>query len=375
MPLFRALVRVLARALRLGSIAVLGVATVVLALGLGRALGEERRAASPGPQATSGPGLATHENQVLGYRISLPVTYRRSGSRIFAGNPELLGRDTYTFRSEAEERADCLVDAGDVPLPSAGALVDVTVYAAGTASSAAEWANGSAFKSPRASVQQTTTNGNDAARIVEDGATSAYVVRANDRMYVLAPSLWPSQHRLDDIVASFQAIPPQPFPTATPRVRAPRDAAAEQARVLAAAFAARDAAAIERSLPACRFGVSAVVEPVQRGSEVCCILNRSVPAFMSALRGHFASSDLFVTVDPSINVLVDGQGSGRAELYFVRSSWAAFGRVTPIDLFLTELDGAWYWTNARHHYQRSELAKSGTCVEYRSPWVPVSASC
>lgn len=375
MKSFRTILKALARTLHIAGVGVLVVATIALAVTLGSRLGAEGRAGSPDPQASPASGLVTHENQILGYRISLPGVYRRSQSAIFSGHPQMLGRDSYTFMTMAEERADCQRDAGDVPLQSAGAYFDVTAYVAGPTTSAVAWARGSAFTSPRSTVERATVDGQDAARIVEDGRSSSYVVNANDRMYVMAPTLWPSQHRLDDIIRSFRAIPMQPLPSPTPRLTTPLAAAADHAKALAAAFSARDADALERLMPPCRFGVSAVIEPVQRGSEACCILNRSVQAFTAALRGHFARGDLAVAVDPQVNVLDEGRWADRTEWFYVRSTWTGGGRTTAIDLFLREIEGRWYWTNARHHYQRGALAGRGTCVEYRSPWVTASGSC
>ena len=57
----------------------------------------------PAPTASPlAPG--TFENNVLGYRITLPVRYRLGGSRITPGQPPSLGSDTYTPQTEQQER-------------------------------------------------------------------------------------------------------------------------------------------------------------------------------------------------------------------------------------------------------------------------------
>ncbi|HET6702309.1 MAG TPA: hypothetical protein VFH14_10920, partial [Gemmatimonadaceae bacterium] len=65
---------------------------------------------SPSPSVSPAPAPGTFENRILGYRITLPVTYRLHRSSINAGQPEQLGFDAFTVRTVAEERADCLSD-------------------------------------------------------------------------------------------------------------------------------------------------------------------------------------------------------------------------------------------------------------------------
>ena len=65
-----------------------------------------RLLATPTPLPTSRPatGMVAHENPILGYRITLPESLRRSASGIVAGSEEVLGYDLFTGRSEAEDR-------------------------------------------------------------------------------------------------------------------------------------------------------------------------------------------------------------------------------------------------------------------------------
>jgi hypothetical protein len=328
----------------------------------------ERTSPSPAPSAPA--GFTTHESPILGYRLTLPNTYRRVGSSLSPGHPELLGRDTYTTLTESEVREECLRDGGGIPSRAAAAYLNVEAYRTSAGTTALEWAR-SRPQITRSTVEPATIDGREAARVVGQDATHLYVMRANDRMYVLTPAMWPTPHQLDDIAATFRAITPQPLPSPTPTAANPRDAAATLARTLTTAFAARDTDAIAALItPNCSIGVWTVVEPVQLGSESCCVLNRAVAPFLEALRDRFTSGDLSVTVDPEVQVRAEG-GRGR---FFVRSEWREPDRMTPIDLYLEEVDGQWRWVAAMHTYQRADLV-NGNCVPYRSPWVSTTGTC
>jgi hypothetical protein len=323
---------------------------------------------------TAASGFALREDPILGYRISLPVTYRPSRSMIFSGGDEL-GWDSYTLLTAAEERAECQRDSGDLPSPASAAYLYVHASRNVGGMTAAQWVNtprspGAQPLSTHQVVMPVTLDGREAVKLVAvaTGETTSYVIRANDRMYLLTPTTWPSPHRLDDIAMTFQAIQPLPFPTPTAPSQAPRDAARQLGQALAAAFASRDANAIAGLMPECSIGVSAVVEPILPGGGGCCVLNPAVVPFIQRLGDRFASRELSVTVDPEVQVTVEGG----AERFFVRSDWTEPGRTIRIDLFLGEVNGQWRWTGALHHYQRAD---NGTCVHYGSPWVPTSSSC
>jgi len=311
-------------------------------------------AASP---TAAGPPPGTFENKVLGYRITLPLTYRLANSSIYRGQPELLGQDTYTTTTEAQDRAECLKDGGDMPSLSAGALLIVWAYRNPARLSPADWVR----RRPEATlhtVEPDTVNGLDAVRLVQQGETQMYVIRATDRMYELSPTLWPSQHPLATIAASFAPVEAQSFPTPTPAPsESPREAAGTSARTLAAAFAARDAEAVAGLMPSCRFAFSSIVGATPGG-----IVNRSIVLFTDALRTRFAAGDLRVAVDPAVQI---DTGRGGLSL-FVRSSWIELDRTTAVDLFLREIDGRWLWTEALHHYQSLDPR---SCIPYRSPWI------
>ncbi len=325
-------------------------------------------APSPIASPTANP-VGGFESPILGYAITLPATYRHIRSLIEQGQAEL-GYDMFTSRSEADERADCLRDSGDLPTPALAELLLVRAFSNAAGVSAVDWAKTSPYKTPRATVEAATIGGREAARLAEDGKIFAYVIRANDRMYLISPTTWPTQHSLDSIAATFRATTPVAFPAATPPAQAPRAAAAKVGEALAKAFAARDADAVAAVMTGCSIGVSAIVEP-QNGSGGCCIVNRAIAPFIEALRDAFASRALTVIVDPTVEVRTQAQGNDR---YFVRSTWSEPDRTMGIDLFLGERDGSWHWLEALHHYQRADLV-NGVCVVYRSPWVTTTQRC
>lgn len=312
---------------------------------------------TPSPTATAAPG--TFENRILGYRITLPVAYRLLGSSINAGQPEQLGSESFSVSTVAEGRADCLSETGGgIGSAVKGERVDVAVIANVRGLSVVPWAVGSAW-GPLHTVEAVTVGGYEAARLVQQGIADAYVISANDRMYVLSHLNAPSSQRLADIAASFRALPPPPFPTAPPAQIA-RDAASNLGQRLAQAFAAKDATAVAGLMTDCRIGASANIGGATLGSEG---LSLSSAAFITALRDRFAKGDLTVTVNPDIQMQA---GTGQ---FFVRSEWKEPDRTTPIDLFLRELDGRWQWTSAIHYYP--SLVGSG-CIPYRSPWTASS---
>jgi len=316
--------------------------------------------AAASPTAAALPA-GTFENKVLGYRITLPLPYRLSRSLIFRGQPELLGQDLYTTTTEAQDRAACLKDAGDIPsIPSSstdGGLLIVWAFRNAAGLSAADWVRPRG-EATHHTIEPVTVAGLEAVRLVQQGETQIYVIRAFDRMYELSPTVWPSQIPLGTIAATFFTFVPPPFPTPTPSpALSPRDAAAALATTLAAAFAARDADAVARLMSSCRIGVGAVVGGASTGGA----LNRSVALFVQALRDRFAANDLAVSVDPSVQ-----PRTSRGGQFFVRSDWREIDRTIRIELELNERDGQWLWTGATHYYPS---LGPGSCIPYRSPWI------
>ena len=314
---------------------------------------------SPNPSASPALAPGTFENRILGYRITLPVAYRLARMFINAGQPEQLGGESFNVSTLADARADCLSDTGGgLASLIKGEPVDVAVTANIRGLSAVQWATASPYGSLH-TVEAVTVGGYEAARLIQQGKADTYVISANDRMYALTHLNAPSSQRLDDIAASFRAVPPTPFPTAPPAQIA-RDAAATLGQRLAQAFAAKDASAVAGLMNDCRIGAGENIggRPIGTGG-----ISRPSAAFITALRDRFTKGDLTVTVNPEVQVqAVSGQ-------FFVRSEWKEPDRTTPIDLLLRELDGRWQWTSAIHYYP--SLVGSG-CIPYRSPWTASS---
>jgi len=331
----------------------------------------------PGSPASAS-SLITYENPIFGYRITLPDSYRRLDPVLFTTvTPSgFLGRDTYTLLTPQQEREECLRDLGDLPSPSAAALLFVEVYRNPDGISASQWATtpgvpGAQPLSTHRKIEPLSLGGRDAVKLVADRATAeteVVVIRADDRIYVLTPTMWsfPPQHRLEDIAATFGTIAREPFPTPSPSplLEARRQAANELAAALARAFGAKDADAVARLMPDCHLGVTPLIDGQGLANSGGGGLSRSVPLFTQALRDRFAAGDLTVTIDPTLQA--DGSGAGAS--LFVRSEWKETDRTTSIDLFLDLRDGRWQWVSARHHYRLADLG-SPPCIPYRSPWV------
>ena len=317
---------------------------------------------TPTPLPTSRPtvGLVTYENPLLGYRIDLPEARRRAASGIVPGSEEGLGYDLYTARTEAEDRAACLSDSGGRPGPDGQPDLRIGASRNAAGLSAEAWATtprvpGAQPLSTHMLVERTTIDGREAVRLVRDQQTNhettAYVVRGNDRMYLLGfesdsiPSRLPGF--LDGVAATLRVIQPLPFPSATPPPSiAPRDAARDLGQHLSLAFAARDADAIAGLItPRCWLGTVPWSPPgLGVGGSA-----RAVVPFLDALRASFARSGISVAADPQVQVEVQGTGVFRNEQLFVRSDWTASGLTMRMDLFLAEVDGRQYWTGARFY--------------------------
>ena len=320
--------------------------------------------ASPTASPTASPlPPGTFENAILGYRITLPQGYRRGSARIFTGPGVALGDDAYTPQTEQQARERCLSDSGDVGFLSyARADVTVRVLRNVNGLSAQQWATtpeapGGQPLSTHQKVEPTTINGQEAVRLVEDNAraaTTAFVIRAGDRIYHLSSAVMPLDGAsLDAIARTFVAVAPAPFPTPTATIP-PRDAANDLAQKIAAAFAARDADGVARLMSDCWLFVS----PLINGQPAGGVQYRSVVLFTQGLRDRFAAGTLTVTVSQTLET--DPRTPG---MFLVRSEWKEPDRTTTVDLFLAEIEGRWIWYSAQPH-------DGWPC---RPPWVSTSS--
>ena len=305
---------------------------------------------SPSPLAAG-----TFENPILGYRITVPVQYRRMSASVNPGATEALGGEAYTTSTVEQVRDDCRTGAGQgVGGQMRYGYVTVQVHRNPDGLSAAKWAPGSPY-STHAVVEPATIAGYDGARLVQGGEVRAYVIGANARMYVLNRSGNAPAQVLADAAESFRAITPAPFPSPTVAPVTRRDAASQLAQRLAQAFAAKDADAIAGLMTDCRMVSTETIAGAPLGTDH--FPSRFAPEFIDALRGHFARGELSVTVDPNLQQhAVSGEFS-------ITSQWREAERTTRIDLFIGERDGRWEWHRANHHFP----SRTGDrCI--RSPW-------
>ena len=313
--------------------------------------------AAPSASAALPPG--TFENAVLGYRITLPVAYRRMSASVNPGATEVLGGESYTTSTAEQVRDDCRTGAGQ----GVGGLlrygyVTVQAHRNPDGLSAAKWAPGSPY-STHAVVEPAVIAGYDAARLVQGGEVRAYVLGANARMYVLSRSGNAPAQVLADAAESFRAVTPAPLPAPTVAPVTRREGATQLAQHLAQAFAAKDADAIGALMTDCRMISTETIAGAPLGTDH--FPSRFAPEFIDALRGHFARGELTVTVDPNLQQHpVSGEFS-------IASQWREATRTTRIDLLLGERDGRWLWHAATHHFP----SRTGDrCI--RSPWVASS---
>jgi len=313
----------------------------------------------------------------------LPNGYRRSSSRVLAGQPEFLGDDRYTLQTESAERdaarEACLHDLGDIPVPSPERDSDIQVSVSRNVSgvSVTEWVStprvpGAQPLRTHQTVEPISIGGLEAVRLVTDNATpetTAFVIRANDRMYVLGPtqSSMPSslpKGWIDDIARTFTAIAPVAFPSPS-ATTPPREAATRLANALAQAFSNRDAEGVARLMKPCWVALTPLIDGRPPGG----VLNRSVALFTQALKTRYAIGNFTVVVDPTVQVELQGSN----ERMFVRSEWRESDRTTQFDLYLDPIDGQWVWTAAQPHFLQTQVVNG--CIPYRSPWVDGNASC
>lgn len=313
--------------------------------------------AAPSPSAALPPG--TFENRMLGYRITLPVAYRRMSASVNPGAAEAIGGEAYTTSTVEQVRDDCRTGAGQgVGGQMRYGYVTVQVHRNPDGLSAARWAPGSPY-STHALVEPAVIAGYDAARLVQGGEIRAYVIGANARMYVLGRAGNASAQVMTDAAESFRAVAPTPFPTSTVAPLTRRDGAAQLAQRLAQAFAGKDADAIGALMTDCRMVSTEMIAGVPLGTDH--FPSRFAPEFIEALRGHFARGELSVTVDPNV------QQHPLSGEFSITSQWREADRTTRIDLLLGERDGRWLWHTATHHFP----SRTGDrCI--RSPWVASS---
>lgn len=309
-------------------------------------------AVSPSPSASPGPTMTptppplvfTYESPMFGYQIQLPEGFRFSDClSAWYSQGAGLGTEVLTLLSQEQERGE---DRGHVARGGRMAMWTFWVYVrSADGRSALEWAT---ERSLGQRVEPVVINGQEAARRMVDGEADLYVVRADERMYLIELFFEPSDPTprpdvlpggiLDSVALTLRPGPAGPIPTPTPQPEVPPPGAREAAAQLAGALQAGDADRLAAIItPRCWLDTSFP----EAGP-----LGRAVDPYLADLRKHFAGGHLRVTVEPAVQVAAKA-GPGGLRL-FVRSDWTESGRTTRIDLFFREIDGRWYWGGARY---------------------------
>lgn len=222
------------RALIAGIVAMLAIPLVVF-LTLGVPRDGESQALAPAPAATPAytappafrplssatpvpaSALVTHANAPLGYSISLPPAYRRVLSVV---DGDTAGSDFFVPRTPAEERDLCLRSQGDGgKAPERVADIRVVAHPNPSGASPVEFLSTPTRRIVFTKVESLTVAGFEAARVVHQpsGDTAYYVIRANNRLYELAPYIMEQPTTqpkgwLDEVAATFKTIPSQAAP-------------------------------------------------------------------------------------------------------------------------------------------------------------------
>lgn len=161
--------------------------------------------------------LVAHASPVLGYRIELPEGYRLSRALVLpaAQGQGMVGHDGYVPRSEADELELCLRSKDGGPQARAREFdVRIEAHRDVSGTSISDWIQSTGQAPLFTTTETLTVNGYDAARVVhkKSGDTALYVIRANDRFYVITRELHavPSSQPkgwMDQIATTFTAIP------------------------------------------------------------------------------------------------------------------------------------------------------------------------
>lgn len=297
--------------------------------------------ASP-PSATvtptpSPPSLVVaYESPAVGYRIQLPAGFRRSDClSAWASQDPRFTTDMFTLLTPEQERAQ---DRGHVARggPVAWRAIEVSVLKP-DGRSALEWAREYGRFGGIERHEAVVIDGHEASRTVVRDKPQLYVVRAADRMYLISvpPETLLPDDVFDAVARTLRPGPGGAIPTPTPPPAGVPLAARQAATEIAAALEAADVARLASLItPRCWLEIT-----MSRAGRT----GRAVDAYLAELSTRFQSG-LRIRVEPTVEVAPQ-PGPGGLRL-FVRSSWTESGRTTPVDLFLREIDGRWYWAGA-----------------------------
>jgi len=276
--------------------------------------------------------VVTYDSPVLEYSLRLPAGYRRSEclSLWQSQDPSAL-TDVFTPISAADEKSQDRSHAGNAGMDAH--VVSVTATNA-DAKTALEWAAVYGSYGGIEQHEQRTIAGHDASRTTVRGTAVLYVVRAGDRLFLIATSLENPLPGglLDDMASTFRVSATAPIAMSQATLAVIPQSARDAASRVAAALERGDAAAIAPLItPRCW---------LETWSASSGAIGRAVQPFLSQLRSQLQGG-LRITVDPEVRV---AQGLGPSGLQFYMSSrWTQSGRTTTNNLYLREIDTQWYW--------------------------------
>lgn len=302
----------------------------------------QQLAPQPVTPTLSAPTLVVrYESPALGYGIQLPAGFRRSDClSAWSSEGGRFTSDVFTLLAAEEERTQ---DRGHVAWggPVAWQAIWIMVFKA-DGRPALEWAQQYGSLGGIERHETAVIDGHEATRTVVERKAQLYVVRAGDRMYLISvpPESRLPEGVLDAVARSFQPGPGGALPTPSPHPQVAPAAAREAATRVAAALEASQMGSLPALItPRCWLEVWTLSKD-----------GRAVEPYLAELRTRFQSGGLRIEVEPTVQVAQQpGPGALR---FFVRSDWTEAGRTTPIDLFLGEIDGQWYWAGAQLHPPR-----------------------
>lgn len=304
---------------------------------------------SASPTVVSSPATTlAFENAVLGYRMTLAPSWRRSEclSRIELTDPKHFGQDVLTWRTVAAER-DVGVTGGAGAVGAFAWVVTIIVQASEglTGPQYAERVRGGGGGGEV--FQPSEIDGTPAVRVRNGaGFELAYYVARNDRMYTfgftpspLARPAVADEATLDAMARSIRFVTPapRPTPTARPALNAGAEAVVDE---IAAAFSAKDADRLRALItPRCWFnsGFSGGGGAAASGDLVA-----------DGWRTRFASG-LTVRVEPR-PIQPDPPMPGA---YSVWSTWTEPGQpIGDVQLVIDQVEGRWFLIGALFNARR-----------------------
>jgi hypothetical protein len=306
-------------------------ATAVLLITSMIACGSPTRPEAPTMTPSTLP--VSYDSPDLGYHVQLPAGYRLSDClSVWQSQDPTFVADIFTPLSVDEERA---LERGHVAGGGAVAARTIAISVTNADSRPAlEWAREYGNFGGAERHEARTIAGYEAARTTVNKKVVLFVVRADERVYLLAtrPESPLPEALLDSVASSFRPtvtgrLPP-PVPSSTGVPQGAHNLAAE----LGTALERADAATLARLVPPRCW--------IETWSAATGPLGRAAAPFVADLRTRLQAG-LLVMVDRTVQVAPRTGPSGMR--LFVASIWTEATRVTRANLYLRQLNGQWFW--------------------------------